>query len=192
MYAPTGGPCTAPAPSDSFEVCSGLAPLASCRDAIQGHFDVMPAGMDDACIRRHLSARKRDCQKAASQLQDTIDFRQELQVPQLHRDMFHDDLQRGLLYIAGHLSTGEPVMVRACAAMLFGIFAKKSSTQALPSHPASCTGRAAVCCVGCCPRCGRVGHVRLAACALAANLAHLSASEALARRAQPRRGRAGA
>ena len=67
---------------------------------------------------------------------------------------------------------------------------KKSSTQTLPSHSASCTRRAAVCCIGCCPRCGRVGRVRLAACALAANLTHLSAREALARRVQARRGRA--
>jgi hypothetical protein len=49
--------------------------------------------------------------KAASQLQRTIKFRHEMETKTLNPTLFNTFLERGELYIAGHVPSGEPVLV---------------------------------------------------------------------------------
>ena len=75
----------------------------------------MIVGADDACIGRHLTARKGDVGKASTQLKDTIAFRHDMQVAAMHSSQFATNLAKGELYLGGYTAGGEPVMVRADA-----------------------------------------------------------------------------
>ena len=86
---------------------------AICSNMLQKHcFVALTAGADDLCIKKHLTARKRDTHKATVALQHTIDFRREWAVAQLNYSMFCQDVSKGLLYIGGWAASGQPVLVR--------------------------------------------------------------------------------
>ena len=57
------------------------------------------AGADDACITRHLMARKNDVVKATAQVKDTINFRNEVKISEMHSSEFRNMLNLSLIHI---------------------------------------------------------------------------------------------